>query len=196
MHLSYSGVDLDTGARARAVDHALHMHRVTNRGGELCLPVPDEMFGEALFSFVQAISQVAGTALWTRQRVSAAFHEDADTVLRLAVSPEKMTEKFTDPDIDPEGHYSADYLVRGASRDYLVFVVNTDHQCLQATITCMHFERMKRRHPAIVLFEDMTQLPRRSVAQLTNVADKQFANLDKDRVTRYFREEVLRTPSR
>ena len=190
MHLSYSGVDLDRGTRAKVIDHTLSAHGVTNQQGELRLHVPDNSFGDALFTFVQAIAAVSATTLWTRERVDNAFRDDARNLLHEVVGEPRLIEEFVDRDIDPDGTYPADYLVRGV-HDHLVFVVATEHQCNQATITSHFYESKKRRVRSVVLFEDQTQISRRSVAQLSNVVGKQFAHLDRDRIKRYFREDVL-----
>jgi hypothetical protein len=81
MHLSYAEVDLTQGTRARVIDQALTSYRVENNGGELRLVVPDEAFGDALFTMVQAIGRITGTALWTRERVRDTEFQTAEVVI-------------------------------------------------------------------------------------------------------------------
>ena len=64
MHLSYDidGKDLHGGTRQQIISNALSTFRIKDRGGELMLHVPDERYGDALYSFVQALLKIANTA--------------------------------------------------------------------------------------------------------------------------------------
>ena len=67
MHLSYDidEKDLHSGTRQQIISNALSVFRVEDRDGELMLHVPDERYGDALYSFVQALLKIASTAnLW------------------------------------------------------------------------------------------------------------------------------------
>lgn len=67
MHLSYDidEKDLHSGTRQQIISNALSVFRVEDRDGELMLNVPDERYGDALYSFVQALLKIASTAnLW------------------------------------------------------------------------------------------------------------------------------------
>lgn len=191
MHLSYGEVDLSKGTRARIIEQALASHRVHNDAGELRLRVPGDDFGDAVFSFVQAISRVSSTALWTRERVDATFREDFDQIIRGHVPLDHWYANYHDEEIDADGIYPADYMIKGRSRPCLVFGVSSDQQCQQATITCQHYETKGRRVRSMAVFEDQTAINRRLVAQLSNVVGKQFASLDSERIVRYIRDEVL-----
>jgi len=192
MHLSYSEVDLAQGARAGIVDQALATHRVENRSGELCLPVSDEAFGDALFSFVQAISRICSTSLWTHDRVRSTFLDDFRRFLESTVPSQRAAFDYSDPEIDPEKIYTIDCRINGTKKPWFVFAVNSDARCRDATISCLTFERHKRPFRSIALFEDQTAINRKAVAQLTDVIGKAFSSLgDRDRITTFFREDVL-----
>ena len=64
MHLTYDidERDLHSGTRQKIVANALSTFRVEDRDGELTLDVPDERYGDALYSFVQALLKIANTA--------------------------------------------------------------------------------------------------------------------------------------
>lgn len=80
MRLTYdlSEKDLRRGSRRRVVADALSLFEIEDRDGEFVISVLGERYGDALFSFVQGISRVAGVALLSRERVSATFREDRD----------------------------------------------------------------------------------------------------------------------
>ena len=64
MHLSYDidEKDLHGGTRQQIISNPLSTFRVEDRDGELMLDVPDEQYGDALYSFVQALLKIASTA--------------------------------------------------------------------------------------------------------------------------------------
>ena len=192
LHLSYADVDLTQGTRARIIDQALTSYRVENDGGELRLAVPDEAFGDALFTMVQAIGRITATAVWTRERVRDTFDEDFRNLLTQVLPPERITFDYTDPAIDPDGNYPIDCRINGMPRPYFVFKVANDHQCRDATIICYHYERHRRPFSSVVIFRDQTEITRRALAQLSDVVGKQFASLGaRDRIESFLREEVL-----
>lgn len=69
MHLTYDidERDLHSGTRQKIVANALSTFRVEDRDGELTLAVPDERYGDALYSFVQALLKIASTANLSRE---------------------------------------------------------------------------------------------------------------------------------
>jgi hypothetical protein len=192
MHLSYADVDLTQGTRRKVIDQALTSYRVENNGGELRLAVPDEAFGDALFTMVQAIGRITGTALWTRERVRDTFDEDFRSLLSQLLPPERVTFDYTDPTIDPDGVYPIDCRINGMPKPCFVFKVANDHQCRNATITCYHYERHHRVFSSMVIYRDQTEINGRALAQLTDVVGKQFASLGaRDRIEAHLRDEVL-----
>lgn len=78
MRLTYdlSEKDLRRGSRRKVVVDALSLFEIEDRDGEFVISVPGERYGDALLSFVQGLSRVAGVALLSRERVSATFRED------------------------------------------------------------------------------------------------------------------------
>jgi len=192
MHLSYSEVDLTHGSRATLIEQALATHQVENRSGELWLPILDEAFGDALFSFVQAISRICSTSLWTHDRVRSTFLDDFRRFVEFTVPSQRASFDYNDPEIDPEKIYTIDCRINGTKKPWFVFAVNSDARCRDATITCLTFERHSRSFRSIALFEDQTAIHRKAVAQLTDVIWKAFSSLgDRDRITAFFKEDVL-----
>ncbi|MCH8343502.1 MAG: DUF1828 domain-containing protein [Planctomycetes bacterium] len=192
LHLSYGGPDLTRGTRGKVIDQTLDTYRVANESGELRLTVPNGAYGDALFSFVQAISRIASTALWTRERVESTFRDDFRELLEATVAKEWLTFEYIDPEIDPEGNYPVDCRINGRTRQCFIFAVANTDQCRNATITVYHYERHARVFSSFVVFEDQTSINRRALAQLSDVVGRQFASLAaKDRITDYLTKEVV-----
>ena len=62
MHLTYDldEEDLYTGSRQKVISNALSLFGVEDRDGELVIEVQGKEYGEALYSFVQALMRIAG----------------------------------------------------------------------------------------------------------------------------------------
>ena len=195
MHLSYSGVDLSTHSRARMIDQALSTYRVQNDSGELRLVVPGKEFGDALFSFVQALGRIAQTTLWTQERVSSTFFEDAMALVETTVPIGRAQRRFIDPAEDPAGSYPIDIMVSGANAmKWFIFAVKGPTECQQATIACLHYEKSKFAFKSLVIYENQEKLPSRFVAQLGDVSGKSFSTLgQKDRIREFLENDVLGT---
>ena len=71
MHLTYDidEKDLRNGTRQKIISNALSMFQVEDRDGELLLEVPDGRYGDALYSFVQALLKITGVSYLSRERV-------------------------------------------------------------------------------------------------------------------------------
>lgn len=194
MHLSYTDVDLSQGSRAKIVEQALASCGVENRSGELRVAVPDEAFGDALFSMLQALGRITSTALWTYERVRSTFEEDFRRVIESNVSADRLGFGYTDAEIDPDGIYPISCRINGSPRPCFVFAISSDSQCQDATITCYHYERHKRHFLSVAIFRDQTEISRKPLAQLSDVVGKQFASLGaRDRIEDYLRNDVLGT---
>lgn len=192
MHLSYEDVDITKGQRAAFLEEALARHGVGNRAGELELVVPGEAFGDALFSFVQALTKVSTVTDWTQTRVRSTFWEDFQSLVEGLVPEGLRHFKYRDPDLDPDGIYPIDCYIRAPGKPCHVYAVGTDSQCQNATISIMFYERADRTFTSLALFEDQAAVNRRAVAQLSDVVSRQFASLGpRDRIGRYVKEEVL-----
>ena len=63
MHMSYGELDLSQGTCKSTIDRVLLSFRLENEDGELCLDVPDNQYGDALVSFVQALVKISDTAI-------------------------------------------------------------------------------------------------------------------------------------
>ncbi len=78
MHLTYDldERDLHMGTRQKIISNALALFRVEDRDGELVLDVPDSRYGDALYSFVQALLRISDVSYLSRERVGSTFMED------------------------------------------------------------------------------------------------------------------------
>jgi hypothetical protein len=188
MHLSYADLDLSSGTRGKFVEETLTLHGVDNKSGELRFDVPGDAFGDALYSYVQAITRVATVTQWHQERVASTFADDLLDLLRSIIPDGRATYDWHHPANDPDGNYSADCRINERAKPCVVFGVGSDAKCNHATICCLMYEKWGMPFQGVVLFEDQTQISRKPLAQLSNVVDKQFPSLgDRSRIEAYFR---------
>jgi len=78
MHLTYDidERDLHSGTRQKIISNTLSTFKVEDRHGELVLDVPDERYGDALYSFIQALLKISDVSYLSRGRVQSTFVED------------------------------------------------------------------------------------------------------------------------
>lgn len=192
MHLSYTEVNLESTTRSKIIDQALATYSVSRVQDELRAHIPDAQYGDALFSFVQALDRISATALWTKDRVKSAFMDEFQEFMSAVVPTNRLTFDYTDPANDPEGNYKIDCRINHMPTPWFVFAVNNNQRAKDATIACYHYEKLDTRFRSAVIFEDQKDINRRTLAQLSAVVTRQFPSLgERQRITRFIEEDVL-----
>ena len=100
--------DLQSGTRRKIISNTLSTFRVEDRDGELVLDIPEERYGDALYSFVQALLRVADVSFLSRERVRSTFMEDFQALLGETVPDDRRIFDWHDPEHDSQGMYSVD----------------------------------------------------------------------------------------
>ncbi len=190
MHLTYDldEKDLRTGTRQKIITNALSAFSVTDRSGELLTPIRDGQYGDALYSFVQALLKVADVTFLTRERVKSTFLEDFREFIETTVTKERRAFDWHDPVHDPEGLYPVDCKVEVRSDAPLfIYALQSDDKVKDATIGLHQYERWGILHRGVGVFENQEDINRKSLARFSDVCDKQFSNLatNKERLARY-----------
>ena len=78
MHLSYSIPEsaFQKGTRQKIISNTLSSFQVLDREGELLMPIRNEKYGHALYSFIQAMLKINDVTFLTKERVRSTFMED------------------------------------------------------------------------------------------------------------------------
>src|SRR3990167_5255699 len=78
MHLSYELdiKDLEKGTRQKIISSTLSMFELEENDGEILVNVEDNMFGDALYNFIQGILKITDINYLSRERVRSTFMDD------------------------------------------------------------------------------------------------------------------------
>lgn len=195
MHLTYDidEQDLHRGNRQTIIDNALSMFYVEDRDGELVLNIENEQYGDALYSFVQALLKITDVSYLSRERVRSTFLEDFKSLFIELVPEDRRTFDWHDSQRDHEGLYAVDCRVNGMPRPLFVHALGNDGITQTATIALQQFERWGIRFQALAIFEEQESIGRSVLARYSNVGGKQFSSLSGDnrnRIVRYVEETL------
>src|SRR5450759_2154590 len=110
MHLTYDleEKDLQKGTRQKIITNALSSFGVEDRRGELVMKIQDGGYGNALFSFVQALLKITDVSYLSRERVISTFLDDFREFISEKVPEARRQFDWHDPKHDPEGKYVVD----------------------------------------------------------------------------------------
>lgn len=194
MRLTYEidEADFRRGTRAKIIGNALDAFSVTDRDGELLVTCREEAWGDALYSFIQALLKVNDVRFLSRERVRSTFMDDLRSLIIEHVPEARRTFDWHDKAQDPDGNYTVDCRINELQRPLMVFALPSDEKSSVATITLLQIERWGIPHRAVGVFEDQESINRKVLARFSDVCDKQFSSLagNRDRIVRYLEEEL------
>jgi hypothetical protein len=194
MHLSYAinEKDLESGSRFDLIGNSLAGFSVENRGGEFVIPVSEDRFGDALFSFVQAILKVSDVSYLSREIVRSTFLEDFKEFLRKRVPPNRLQFDWFDEHNDPKHHYPVDAHINSMRKPLFVYALPNPPHVKDATISLLKFKTWKIPFRSLGVFEDQESIPAHDVARFTDAIDKAFSSFEgnKLQISEYL-EDIL-----
>src|SRR4030066_1258659 len=196
MHLTYDieERDLQRGTRQKIITNALSVFSVQDREGELIVPIHNDLYGDALYSFVQALLRITDVTYLSRERIRSTFMEDFRAFMEETVPANRREFDWHDPKHDPEGKYLIDCRINGMPKPQYVFAVPNDDKTRDAMITLLQHERWGLSFHSLAIFEDQEEINRKVLARFSAVCEKQFSNFPGNRegIARYLHVALAR----
>jgi hypothetical protein len=153
---------------------------VENRDGEFIMPVSDERFGDALFSFVQALFKISGVSLLSRERVRSTFMEDCRRFLQSNVAENRLAFDWTEPAHDPKRLFPVDCRINGMDRPLLVYALQNESKVKDATICLLKFDSWGLDFQSLGIFQEQREINHNDLAIFTDVCEKTFSSLEEN----------------
>lgn len=194
MHLTYEMDEksLQQGNRHKVITNVLSTYSVSDRDGELLTTIVNEDYGNALFSYIQALMKLTDVTFLSRERVRSTFREDFIALMSEAVPENRRKFDWFDSDHDPTGNYTVDCRVNGMAKPVMIFALNGDDRTRDATISILSFEKWRIAFQTLAIFENQENVNRKVLARFSDVSGKQFSSLEanKPRISTFLHDIV------
>jgi len=178
MHLSY-WIDekyLFHGNYWKVIANTLKVFNLVEDDGEIILKIKDNNFGDALFSYIQALIRIVDLTLLKREKPGTSFQKDLRSCIARHVDPNHLFYDWHDPSKDPKELYIVDYRINGNIPPVLIFGLNNEIKALRAAITLHQFKLWGMKNFSIGVFEERSEINPKSADKFSDICDKTYSN--------------------
>ena len=196
MHLTY---DIDerklfSGTRGKIISNALSTFKVEDRFGELILEVKDSRFGDALYTFAQALVKMGDVLCLSKEHAQSTFIADFQALFHEVVPEDDRTFDWYDPERDEAKKYTVDCRINGMPEPLFVYALFNNDRIRDATIKLQKVMQWNIPFRPLGIFQDREVANRQVVARFDDVCPVQFSSLEVDRqeIVDYLGENIQR----
>jgi len=191
MHLSYEPIELNKGSYKEIIVNTVSAFGLANKEGELVLTIPETRFGDALFSFIQALVKISDIKYLERERLRSLFMEEFKSFLAEKIPEQTRKFDYHHPQRDPGRVYPVDCRIE-AKKPLFVFAITNDSKCQTATNIIYWWEKQGEPFNSMAIHENMEEINGKILARFSDVCGKQYSNLptNKDRIVQFLEESL------
>jgi hypothetical protein len=194
MHLSY-WIDEKKLLRDpywKNIVNAIKTFNLVEDDGELILKINDDRFGDALFSYIQALMRIVDTTLLKREKTLSSFQKDLNSCIVKRIVPEHLSISWNDQIKDQRKMYTVDYRINGNITPILIFGLDNEVKVLRTAVTLREFKIWNLKNFSIGIFEERSEINQKSADKLSDICDKTYSEFysNEDNFVSYL-EELL-----
>ena len=194
MHMSYEMdmAALERGNRSELLETVINNFGISESDGSLELYFNPNEAGNALYTYLQALTKITDLSYLNREIVKSTFLEDFKQTLEAELPEGRYTFDYHFKDHDPQKSYPIDCFVNNMEVPLLLFAIQNDDKCRDVTISLHQFEKWEIPFRSLAIFENQTNINRKVLARFSDVSDKQFSSLlsNRERIGKYLEEIV------
>jgi len=195
MHLTYDIQEskLKEGQCNQIISNALHAFNVKNMHGELVLVVKDNRFGDALYSFGQAIIRMSDVLCLKTNRIQSTFIIDFRSLIGQVIPENRREFDWYDKESDPNKNYTVDCRINRLDKPIFVYALHNKDRIQDATIKIQQLRQRDIPFTPVGIFEDKEKYHTKSCSRFDDLSIDQFSNmeLNKHEIIDYLRINCL-----
>ena len=194
MHLTYDIKEskLFSGTRYQIISNALDTFNVEDRYGELIIKVQEARFGDALYSFAQALVRMGDVLCLSKKPVKSTFMDDFHSLLNEHVPVSRIDPNWHSKELDSQKKYTVDCRINGMPDPLFVYALSNDDRIRDATIALQKFLSWDIKFSPMGIFKDREDTNSKVRARFDDVCEVQFPNMkeSENEIIAYIAERI------